>query len=82
MATEFLIGVDDNGSLQFIYDDELAVMLADLGTMETKRASHVEPCGNQWTADMNPVGGPVLGPYDLRGDALAAEVDWLKTNII
>jgi len=33
---------------------------------------------NLWWADMTPVEGPVLGPYDTREEALAREVDWLK----
>jgi len=31
-----------------------------------------------WAADLAPVGGPVLGPFARRADALAAEVAWLK----
>lgn len=82
MPKEFLIGVNDNGGLQFVYDDELAFLSA-LGATSTRRASHVEPNDNGlWTADMSPVGGPVLGPFDLRGEALAAEVEWLKENVI
>lgn len=80
--TEHVITVDDKGRLQFIYHDDLADLLK-LGESETRRASHVEPTADgRWTADMSPVGGPVLGPFDLRGDALAAEVVWLQTNIL
>ena len=32
--------------------------------------------GNWW-ADMGPVGGPVLGPFGTRGEALQAERGWL-----
>jgi len=35
---------------------------------------------NFWWADMLPVGGPVLGPYDTHADALAAEIQWLRQN--
>jgi len=40
-------------------------------------------CGGEyvttgWTADMAPVGGPLLGPFKLRADALAAEREWLS----
>jgi hypothetical protein len=30
---------------------------------------------------MSPVGGPVLGPFRLRRDALAAEVAWLERKL-
>ena len=62
-----------------VYDDEIADVLPRLGTYAVRRASHVEPCGNGWTADMKPMGGPVLGPYHLRSQALAAEREWLST---
>jgi hypothetical protein len=66
----------------FIYSDA-AVFLRELGyNQQVKRASHVEPTDSgQWTADMSPVGGPVLGPYPLRAQALAAEVAWLLTHM-
>ena len=34
-----------------------------------------------WTANLAPVGGPVLGPFARRGDALAAEVAWLRERM-
>jgi hypothetical protein len=73
--------VDDNGNLQFVYSDDL-VFLSELGKPTTKRASHVEPVIDGWTADMSPVGGPFLGPFTLRSQALAEEVEWLKENIL
>lgn len=67
------------GQLRAVYDDRLRGLL-DRTTVvfHVKRASHVEPAGGAWTADMGPVGGPVLGPFTLRADALAAEQDWLR----
>jgi hypothetical protein len=42
------------------------------------RASHVEPDRDGfWWADMGPSGGPVLGPYGSRTEALGAEREWL-----
>lgn len=35
---------------------------------------------HQWAADMAPSGGPLLGPFDSRQSALAAEVEWLQQN--
>lgn len=54
-----------------------------LGAGAVVRASHVEPAGDGgWTADLKPSGGPVLGPYPLRSDALTAEADWLTRNLL
>jgi len=64
---------------QSVYDDELADVFPRLGTFEVTRASHVEPFGSGWTADMRPMGGPVLGPFRLRQVALDAEREWLST---
>jgi hypothetical protein len=70
----------DARGLRVVYDDVLASLLARLGVAVTGRASHVEPSVEGWTADMTPVGGPVLGPFALRGQALAAEQQWLSEH--
>lgn len=67
-------------SMKFVYKDELRPLL-EIGEAQVCRASHVEPCGTQWTADLSPVGGPLLGPFDLRQDALDAEVAWLAAHL-
>ena len=36
----------------------------------------------KWQADMGPVGGPILSPFDTRQEALAAEHKWLEANIL
>jgi hypothetical protein len=74
--------VAPNGMLRFIYDDDLASMLQDIGTLSIKRASHVEPDPEHggWTADMSPVGGGVLGPYLTRSIALEEEKAWLNKH--
>ena len=55
--------------------------LGVIGDRKITRGSHVEPDeNNQWWADMSPVGGPMLGPFEKRGDALVAEVKWLEAN--
>jgi len=69
----------EDGVVTFIYNDALADVL-DLGDVDMRRVSHVEPAGRAWTADMSPVGGPVLGPFPLRQDALDAEVAWLREH--
>jgi hypothetical protein len=81
--TEQTIKVGLDGSVFFIWDDVLGADLRDLGTMTIARASHVEPTVDaRWTADMGPSGGPVLGPFDRRADALAAEVVWIKQHVL
>ncbi len=79
MAKEVRI-VIDGPRLSFVWDDEVADLL-ELGTPTIRRASHVEPTEDgRWTADMAPVDGPLLGPFKLRGDALAAECAWLADH--
>ena len=67
------------GTAKCIYDETLP--LTQLGKVSITRASHVEPnsAGN-WIADLSPVGGPKLGPFERRTEALAAEIDWLRQN--
>jgi hypothetical protein len=61
-----------------VYDDALVETLDALGDYRVTRASHVEPHPDGgWTADMRPMGGPTLGPFKLRAEALAAERQWL-----
>lgn len=75
------IHITPDGDVQFVWDDELAD-LCDLGVPAVQRASHVEPdASGHWTADLRPVGGPVLGPYRLRSEALAAERAWLDQQL-
>jgi hypothetical protein len=71
---ELVVGVD--GGVKCIYDE--ALDLRTLGKLQITRASHVEPdLDSNWWADMGPVGGPVLGPFGTRGEALTAERGWL-----
>lgn len=69
--------IDKSGTIRFVYSEEID--LSSLGRMDIRRASHVEPDENgQWLADLSPVNGPVLGPFTLRSQALAAESAWLE----
>ena len=71
--------VATNGETQMIFDDRLDVR--SVGCIAIRRGSHVEPTlDGQWTADLSPVDGPTLGPFDKRSEALAAEVAWLQQN--
>jgi hypothetical protein len=71
--------VDGAGQVSCVYSELLD--LASLGVVTIRRASHVEPDGDgRWWANLQPVNGPALGPYDRRSDALAAEASWLDEN--
>jgi hypothetical protein len=68
--------VERNGRLRCLYDE--SIDLSALGRMTITRGSHVEPTPDgRWTADLAPVGGPLLGPFAGRSQALAAERAWL-----
>ena len=75
-----LIEILPSGEIRFIYSDSLRPLMT-AGTATTKRVSDVEPdAEGRWTADLSKVGGPILGPFELRDAALAAEVSWLEEN--
>lgn len=75
-----IIIIEPSGQVRMIYDDDLVILTKE-GQTKIIRASHVEPdfAGN-WYADMSPVGGPKLGPFKLRNEALREEVAWLEAN--
>ena len=65
------------GGIRCVYGED--VNLSELGLLSIQRGSHVEPTADgQWTADLSPVNGPQLGPFDCRTKALTAEVAWLN----
>lgn len=71
--------VERDGSVRGIYGEEIA--LDALGPLKIERASHVEPdASGRWLADLSPVSGPLLGPFNRRSEALEAEVRWLEAN--
>jgi hypothetical protein len=75
------ITIQPDGTARCLYDETIS--LDALGAATITRASHVEPdAQGQWTADMSPVAGPMLGPFPTRSMALAAEADWLEANRI
>jgi hypothetical protein len=68
-----------DGTVKAVYAE--AIDLTALGPLHVTRASSVEPDRlGRWTADLGPVGGPLLGPFDRRGAALDAELAWLETH--
>jgi hypothetical protein len=76
-----LIFIGADGLLRFVYDDDLLPLL-DLGTSAIERASYVEPACRGWEADLAPSGGPVLGPFATRREALTAEVNWIQREVL
>jgi len=71
--------IEPSGAVRCIYSE--AIDLTALGSPAISRASHVEPDQQGcWWADLAPVNGPPLGPFQNRSEALAAEQAWLETN--
>ena len=71
--------VAPGGTVRAIYAEEID--LGALGRLSITRASHVEPDPTgRWLADLAPVAGPVLGPFERRSEALAAEQAWLDEH--
>ena len=68
--------IDAQGTVRCLYSE--AISLHALGTVSIERASHAEPdYEGRWWADLSPVGGPQLGPFEKRSEALSAEQAWL-----
>lgn len=71
--------IDPHGGVRCIYSE--VIPLNSLGTPTIVRASHVEPdSSGRWWADITPVGGPQLGPFDRRSEAIDAELAWLEEH--
>jgi len=71
--------IDQRGAIRCVYSE--AMDMARLGQVRIARASRVEPNSTgQWHADLSSVGGPRLGPFSRRSDALRAEEQWLLDN--
>ncbi len=72
MTSEMELVGDAGGDVRCIYD--VALDLREIGALKITRASHVEPDRDGfWWADMGPSGGPVLGPFRSRSEALNEE---------
>lgn len=75
------VNIAPDGTIRFLHDDRLRGLYSE-GAASIRRASHVEPTPDgRWTADMAPVGGPLLGPFETRGEALACESAWLADRL-
>jgi hypothetical protein len=74
-----LLVVDPQGAIHCVYGE--LIDLASLGQLSIRRASCVEPdAEGSWWAELAPVGGPALGPFPRRGQALEAERAWLEEH--
>ena len=71
--------IEPSGAVRCVYSEEID--LTALGSPTITRGSHVEPDEQgQWWADMSPVSGPQLGPFQHRSQVLEAERHWLETH--
>ena len=67
------------GNVRCVYAE--TIDLAEIGRLTISRGSYVEPDEEgHWLADLAPVGGPRLGPFPHRSDALTAEAEWLDSH--
>lgn len=73
------IVIDNRGNGRCVYDE--TIPLTSLGRIKIRRGSHVEPVADgRWIANLSPVGGPALGPFAFRSQALSAERRWLNKH--
>jgi hypothetical protein len=71
--------IESTGNARCIYNESLD--LTSLGQLTIARGSHVEPNEvGEWFADLAPVEGPLLGPFQHRSEALNAEAEWLESH--
>jgi hypothetical protein len=71
--------IEASGTVRCVFGEQID--LGQLGQLSIRRGSHVEPTPDgQWTADLAPVQGPLLGPFPTRTAALKAEVTWLQEH--
>ena len=75
--------VTEEGDVIYVYNPLIDSIFRDSGFKGVpKRASSVEPIDDSnWEADLSRVGGPVLGPFSSRDEAVDAELEWLNENI-
>lgn len=74
--------VRPDGTIEFLYSDIHKKLIESATEVKNPRVSDVEPTqdGKAWVADMSRVGGPELGPFPTRDEALRREVEWLEAH--
>jgi hypothetical protein len=74
-----ILSISSKGDIRGIYTDEFP--WRELGKPMVQRASNVEPDHlGLWWADLAVSGGPRIGPFARRADAIAVEVAWLEKH--
>lgn len=56
-------------------------MLRAIVDDESKVAAWTRLWTCYWLIDLHPSGGPVIGPFECRNDAIATEVAWLNEKL-
>jgi hypothetical protein len=75
-------GTDGLGDMTEIYRNSHVDVIRDLPTAAQEWLSDHGVAYDHlaWYADMLPVDGPVLGPFNKRQEALDAEITWLREH--
>jgi hypothetical protein len=72
------INIAPDGTVRFIYDESLKRVI-EAGVSTIQRASFLtQQTDGQWLANLEPVKGPILGPFATRDLAIEAERDWIN----
>ena len=80
-----IIQANPDGSVTAIVGslkEETPIDLESIGQCTTRRQGVLMEFNGEWFADMFLISGPVLGPFASREQAIAAEIDWLRGNVL
>ena len=75
-----------DNAISVLGNHDLHLLAVFAGVRQQKAGDTLDPILNaddagRWLADLSPVSGPLLGPFCLRSQALAAEQEWLVENL-
>jgi hypothetical protein len=73
-----ILNITSDGEVRGVHTELLDLDM--LGQLDIQRASTVEWTGGAWWAQI--IGGPLLGPFQKRSEAIQAEVAWLEANAL
>lgn len=73
-----VLSITPTGDVRCVYTE--ALNLDQLGHSHIRRASYVEPGPDGWCAEIE--GGPTLGPFPKRSEAIRAEVAWIEEHLL